>query len=663
MAGTWKLSGLIRCMVAKYAALREYLAEKQRHLQARSPTSALAIAKNLLDPHPGRVSGPLVGFLDGHAGGGIADMFSNVQMREQHAQNAQHIASQPDKHSLHQHGAPHSPYDASTSTRSTCDPRDTSSNLSDTTTGLSPESPSNISSNTVSSARPETIVDDTASELTNTTPDDTVGLEHEKNTSDNPPLDGHPKPTINYRWEGDQDTPYRVLLLLPTNDQYSNTPALLARARDLGAAEQGVFKIEVPAGHRPKVDADDAVTGRRTRHHYPGRKYSAHHLGNGIYHLAHETVSRAKFGPPPPAGDGEHDEQHRWTVAEADANMEACLREGDGGWEENERNENDSRKDKQKQNEKRKAKPKKTSSSSSSRPISDLGGGVYYRTDISAASAGEHAAAGLPPRSPIWPLAGNRLDDTIVQGIGGIHGAYMYEAAAPRDGAYMYEAAAPRDGDGRRPGAVFGWHIEDVGLLAFNYLHAGHKVWMCVSEAHAAAAEAEFRSVLEENPHASLFCATGLRERGVPVAFVGQATGQVVVTFPRTMHAGFSTSYTLAEAVNYADDDDDDGWVLAGYRDCSARCHSGLPIKSAWFRRRRPGEESLSMEEYEDRVGKGGRRRGRLGTSRAAEESIGGGGRGRGHNYGVRYALFIVAVEEKTMIDREMNTRDRAGRC
>lgn len=34
MAGTWKLNGLIRCMVAKYAALREYLAEKQRHLQA-----------------------------------------------------------------------------------------------------------------------------------------------------------------------------------------------------------------------------------------------------------------------------------------------------------------------------------------------------------------------------------------------------------------------------------------------------------------------------------------------------------------------------------------------------------------------------------------------------------------------------------------------------
>lgn len=438
-----------------------------------------------------------------------------------------------------------------------------------------------------------------------------MGFEHEKNTSDNPPLDGHPKPTINYRWEGDQDTPNRVLLLLPTDDQYSDTPGLLARARDLGAAEQGVFKIEVPAGHRPKVDADadDAVTGRRTRHHHPGRKYSARHLGNGIYHLAHETVSRAKFGPPPPAGDGEHDEQHRWTVAEAVANMEACLREGNGEGDKSEKNDdrkgNETRQGKRKQNDKGKAKSKKTSSSSS-RPISDLGGSVYYRTDIPAATAGERAAAGLPSRSPIWPLAGNRLDDTIVQGIGGIHGAYMYEAAAPRDG-------------GRRPGAVFGWHIEDVGLLAFNYLHAGHKVWMCVSEAHAAAAEAEFRAVLEENPvrglalrgplceqwlkHASLFCATGLRERGVPVAFVGQATGQVVVTFPRTMHAGFSTSYTLAEAVNYADDDD--GWVLAGYRDCSARCHSGPPIKSAWFRRRRPGEEPLSMEEYEGRVGKG----------------------------------------------------------
>lgn len=98
--------------------------------------------------------------------------------------------------------------------------------------------------------------------------------------------------------------------------------------------------------------------------------------------------------------------------------------------------------------------------------------------------------------------------------------------------------------------------------------------------------------------HVSLFYMRSGALQNVPVNFVSQTEGQIVFTFPGTMHAGFSTTYTCAEAVNYADIAG--GWDLTKYRDCTTTCHhgAGLPPNSAWFRQRRASEQAMSAQQY-----------------------------------------------------------------
>lgn len=165
-----------------------------------------------------------------------------------------------------------------------------------------------------------------------------------------------------------------------------------------------------------------------------------------------------------------------------------------------------------------------------------------------------------------------------------------------------------------QPGAPFGFHIEDNNALSFSHLHIGQKVWICVGAAHAALAEAEFRGAIDEARvaassamectqwvrHEGLFCAgAALSRRGVPVAYVDQRAGEVVVTLPGTYHAGFSTMYTRADAVNYAPPGYDFG--NKDMVECSGCPVS--PFKNKFFAELAPGEAQIDLEDYVDSSG------------------------------------------------------------
>ncbi len=82
--------------------------------------------------------------------------------------------------------------------------------------------------------------------------------------------------------------------------------------------------------------------------------------------------------------------------------------------------------------------------------------GVFYRTDVRAKTAAQRKAAGLSADSMLWPLPGNRLDETS-HSIHGIHTPYFYQS-------------------GPAPGALFAMHVEDARLYSINILHKGRKL-------------------------------------------------------------------------------------------------------------------------------------------------------------------------------------------
>ena len=210
---------------------------------------------------------------------------------------------------------------------------------------------------------------------------------------------------IRYKWEDNgPGNPNKILLLLPTASQVADTPLLLACARKLGVTtSMGVFKIQVPAELQPQLPP-------RANKYHPGRKFHVNNLGEDIHRVFTQDITRAKFEMPALEELG----RGRKSIAQGIEAMKRCLEKG-----------------------------------------GDLG--VCYRTDIPAASTHERESSGLPAESPIWPLKGDGLRETIVQDIGGIHTPDMYEAAQPKcDG---------------QVGALFGWHVEDNGLLAVNYLY------------------------------------------------------------------------------------------------------------------------------------------------------------------------------------------------
>ncbi|KAK0627160.1 JmjC domain, hydroxylase-domain-containing protein, partial [Immersiella caudata] len=180
-------------------------------------------------------------------------------------------------------------------------------------------------------------------------------------------------------------------------------------------------------------------------------------------------------------------------------------------------------------------------------------GGVFYRTDIPVETPNQRATNHLPPKSIIWPLEGNRLSMTKYS-VPGLHWPYGYES-------------------GSKFGASFSDHVEHFGLFSISHLHEGRKVWRIIPPSAADA----FVEKLKESDHeitwdcdqcvrhAGVFVPVStLKEWRIPHTIIDQRASEIIITMPGAYHSGFSTGYTLAEAVNYADED----WRLDAHDVC-----------------------------------------------------------------------------------------------
>ena len=179
----------------------------------------------------------------------------------------------------------------------------------------------------------------------------------------------------------------------------------------------------------------------------------------------------------------------------------------------------------------------------------------------------------------LWPLPGNRLDETY-HPIEGIHTPYFYQS-------------------GPAPGALFAMHVEDARLYSINILHKGRKLWIIIPPRSRQQLERHLR---EDNPnarccsqfvrHLNIFIPVSkLKAWGIEFSIADQRAGEAIITFEDTYHEGFSVGSSAAEATNYAAKD----WNIQDYTFCSDGCF-GPWIPESLFAMRTPDAtlESLS---------------------------------------------------------------------
>lgn len=109
--------------------------------------------------------------------------------------------------------------------------------------------------------------------------------------------------------------------------------------------------------------------------------------------------------------------------------------------------------------------------------------------------------------------------------------------------------------------ASFCWHTEDNYMYSVNYQHLGAKKrWYGIPSSHCGAFDAAAKQHLparfDEEPDLLFHITTMippsvLARTGVPVFTLVQEPGDIVVTFPRAYHAGYSEGFNCNEAVNF----------------------------------------------------------------------------------------------------------------
>ncbi len=110
--------------------------------------------------------------------------------------------------------------------------------------------------------------------------------------------------------------------------------------------------------------------------------------------------------------------------------------------------------------------------------------------------------------------------------------------------------------------STFCWHVEDLNLFSINYMHLGNaKIWYAIPEDDKEKMDAyikkKYKDCLKEDPsfmHRLLLLIdpNELIEHGIKVYKTVQNPGEIIITFPKAYHSGFSTGFNIAEAVNFA---------------------------------------------------------------------------------------------------------------
>jgi len=342
-----------------------------------------------------------------------------------------------------------------------------------------------------------------------------------------PPLDDDSK-SIHYLFEGG------VLLLKPTPEQWLDFPAILRYAESLGASTSGAFKVLIPEGV-----AGRGLLGPHATVTQKGYQFSIERLGNDTF-----RVERKEFDVDAQADLNPLDTSSTDQLIER---FETLL--------ENQVNDLDTLKD------------------------------VYYCADVDAREPATRAKLGLPNKSPIWPLKGDRLPETKKR-IPGIHWPFSYQA-------------------GPTFGAPFAIHQEDHRLHSINYLYTGQpKVWVIIAPGHAQRLEEKLRAtngsyyktICEQFVlhSATYVLRSTLDAWGISFQIIRQLPNEAVVTFPRSYHQGFNAGYNLAEAVNYADCN----WNILNYRDCKEQlCPAGFIHSKKMCLRNRDEEQEAEEND------------------------------------------------------------------
>lgn len=118
--------------------------------------------------------------------------------------------------------------------------------------------------------------------------------------------------------------------------------------------------------------------------------------------------------------------------------------------------------------------------------------------------------------------------------------------------------------------ATFCWHTEDHFLYSINYHHTGApKTWYGIPALGARRFEMLLHDCaptrFKEDPDlvhqlVAMLSPALIMSKNIPVVHALQSPGDIIVTFPRAYHAGFSHGWNCAEACNFALLD----WVPAG---------------------------------------------------------------------------------------------------
>lgn len=325
---------------------------------------------------------------------------------------------------------------------------------------------------------------------------------------------------IAYTYDGPPG--HRILHLRPTADQWGDFPALLAFAHSLHAEVDGCFKIILPEELQEPLPEKDSQ-------HVTANAYRIRQINHRTFWQVSTVPSEGAFSSSEPEGElsGSVDEKFK--------KLKTLFNKS---------------KDKQMRN-------------------------VRYRVDVPAWTASQRREAGVPERSPIHPLAGDKLDKTKAI-IPGIHTPYVYESA-------------------QHFGATFQLHAEDFRLSSLNHLYKGRKIWIVVPATAVDVAEEALNRKDKCSQfmrhRAEFFFPEKLQKMGIPYRIVDQRPGETIVILPDAYHEGFSTGYTLAEAKNYADSD----WTTDTYQPCQPCCQLFTAIPAEFMRPLREGEERLDL--------------------------------------------------------------------
>lgn len=315
---------------------------------------------------------------------------------------------------------------------------------------------------------------------------------------------------------------HRILRLKPTHSQWQDFPAVLAYARKLGAEGDGCFKVSIP-------DILNAPLPEKAAKKVPANAYRVKQIRKSTFWQVSTVPSEGEFtfSNPGPEFSG--------SVDAAFKHLKKLF------W---------SNKDRQMRS-------------------------VRYRVDVPAWTPAQRREAGVPERSPIYPLKGDKLNDTKAI-IPGIHTPYVYES-------------------GPHFGATFQIHAEDFRLASLNHLYLGRKIWIVVPATAVDVAEKALGrggGCSQFMRHrAEFFFPDKLDKLGIPYRLVDQRPGETIVILPDAYHEGFSTGYTIAEAKNYADS----RWNTDSYQPCEASCKLATAIPGAFMRPLAEGEERLDL--------------------------------------------------------------------